>query len=92
MAKETQVESQKPYSVTETYNTLGTAYETASDNVPSQIKSLQWLISHLSPFSEILGLGFGTGRQTAATLVEAGPLELHPQCDVLCVVVMENRD
>lgn len=72
MSKEPQATSQKPYSATETYDTLGTAYETAFDNVPAQVKSLQWLISRLTPSSKVLDLGSGTGRPTAAMLVEAG--------------------
>ena len=72
MSKEPQAVSQKPYSVTETYDTLGAAYETAFNNVPAQIKTLKWLISQLSPSSKVLDLGSGTGRPTAAMLVEAG--------------------
>lgn len=62
----------KPYSVVETYNALGTSYETAFANVPAQVRSLQWLISQLPPRSKILDLGSGTGRPTASMLVDGG--------------------
>lgn len=65
-------EPSKPYSVVETYNTLGSRYEKAFTNVPAQVESLQWLISKLPPSSKILDLGSGTGRPTASMLIEAG--------------------
>jgi len=72
MSNEPQAASQKPFSVIETYDNLGTAYEAAFTNVPAQVKSLQWLLSQLPASSKVLDLGSGTGRPTAAMLVEAG--------------------
>lgn len=65
-------ETPTPYSAVETYNALGTRYETAFTNIPAQVRSLQWLISHLPPNSKTLDLGSGTGRPTASMLTEAG--------------------
>ena len=91
MSKEPLAVSQNSYSVAETYNALGSAYEAAFDNVPAQVKSLKWLVSQLSPSSKVLDLGSGTGRPTAAMLVEAGHQVVGVDISPVMVEVARER-
>ncbi|CAM5599543.1 class I SAM-dependent methyltransferase [Streptomyces aurantiogriseus] len=54
------------------FDALGSAYEKAFAHSQARHRSLEWLLGRLAPGSHVLDVGSGTGRPTAATLVEAG--------------------
>ena len=72
------------------YNDISTRYETAYEDEPSQIASLDWLVSHLAPKSNILDIGSGTGRPVASTLTAAGHSVLG--IDISPVMVAAARE
>lgn len=43
-----------------TYDGIGKAYQEAF-KIPAQIRSLEWLLSHLPPGARVLDVGSGTG-------------------------------
>jgi 2-polyprenyl-3-methyl-5-hydroxy-6-metoxy-1,4-benzoquinol methylase len=55
------------------YDSLGKAYQDAFKDIPGQLKSLEWLLSHLPAEggANILDVGCGTGRPTAEILSAA---------------------
>lgn len=54
------------------FDDLGPDYEKAFAHAPAHLSALEWLIERLPPAARTLDVGSGTGRPTAATLVEAG--------------------
>lgn len=54
------------------YNSLGLDYEKAFAHDPAQNRSIDWLLSQLSPGSTILDVGSGTGKPVASRLAAAG--------------------
>ena len=72
------------------YNDIGTRYETAFEDEPNQMASLDWLLSHLAPKSNILDMGSGTGRPVASTLTAAGHSVLG--IDISPVMVAAARE
>ncbi|KAF2720328.1 S-adenosyl-L-methionine-dependent methyltransferase [Polychaeton citri CBS 116435] len=54
------------------FGDLGIKYEQAFSDVPAQIRSLEWALSHLTPHSKVLDVGCGTGKPTSAMLAAAG--------------------
>ncbi|WP_086796772.1 class I SAM-dependent methyltransferase [Streptomyces caniscabiei] len=54
------------------FDALGPAYEKAFAHAPAHLSALRWLIERLPPTARTLDVGSGTGRPTAAALVEAG--------------------
>lgn len=54
------------------FDALGPAYEKAFAHAPAHLAALEWLIERLPPAARTLDVGSGTGRPTAAALVEAG--------------------
>lgn len=58
------------YSIAKLYDSIGHKYEEAYRDIPSQLKSPDWLLSQLAPHpgSRILDIGCGTGRPVAETL------------------------
>nr|WP_196788927.1 class I SAM-dependent methyltransferase [Streptomyces caniscabiei] len=54
------------------FDALGPAYEKAFAHAPAHLSALRWLIERLPPAARTLDVGSGTGRPTAASLVEAG--------------------
>ena len=72
------------------YNDIGTRYETAFEDEPNQMASLNWLLSHLAPKSDILDIGSGTGRPVASTLAAAGHSVLG--IDISPVMVAAARE
>ncbi|HET6857603.1 MAG TPA: class I SAM-dependent methyltransferase [Streptomyces sp.] len=54
------------------FDTLGPDYERAFAHAPAHLSALEWLIDRLPPAARTLDVGSGTGRPTAAALVEAG--------------------
>ena len=72
------------------FNDIGTRYETAFEDEPHQMASLDWLLSHLTPKSNILDIGSGTGRPVASTLAAAGHSVLG--IDITPVMVVAARE
>ncbi|MDN3024138.1 class I SAM-dependent methyltransferase [Streptomyces sp. S.PB5] len=56
----------------ELFDVLGADYEKAFAHAPAHRAALEWLIERLPPAARTLDVGSGTGRPTAAALVEAG--------------------
>nr|WP_236579660.1 class I SAM-dependent methyltransferase [Streptomyces sp. HM190] len=54
------------------FDALGADYERAFAQAPAHLAALEWLIERLPPGARTLDVGSGTGRPTAAALVEAG--------------------
>ncbi|MFF7451495.1 MULTISPECIES: methyltransferase domain-containing protein [unclassified Streptomyces] len=54
------------------FDALGADYEKAFAHAPAHLAALEWLIERLPPAARVLDVGSGTGRPTAAALVEAG--------------------
>ncbi|MFE7212251.1 class I SAM-dependent methyltransferase [Streptomyces sp. NPDC001698] len=54
------------------FDALGPAYEKAFAHDPAHLSALEWLIERLPPAARTLDVGSGTGRPTAAALIEAG--------------------
>jgi SAM-dependent methyltransferase len=54
------------------FDALGPDYEKAFAHAPAHLSALEWLIERLPPAARTLDVGSGTGRPTAAVLVEAG--------------------
>lgn len=54
------------------FDALGPAYEKAFARAPAHLSALEWLVERLPPAARTLDVGSGTGRPTAAALVEAG--------------------
>ncbi|MGQ4364156.1 class I SAM-dependent methyltransferase [Streptomyces sp. SAS_272] len=54
------------------FDALGPAYEKAFAHSEAHRRSLDWLLGRLTPGSDVLDVGSGTGRPTAATLAAAG--------------------
>lgn len=54
------------------FDALGADYEKAFAHAPAHLAALEWLIGSLPPAARTLDVGSGTGRPTAAALVEAG--------------------
>ncbi|MDX3311866.1 class I SAM-dependent methyltransferase [Streptomyces sp. NPDC054884] len=54
------------------FDALGPAYEKAFAHSEAHRRSLDWLLGRLTPDSDVLDVGSGTGRPTAATLAAAG--------------------
>ncbi|GAA3905636.1 class I SAM-dependent methyltransferase [Streptomyces lacrimifluminis] len=54
------------------FDALGPDYEKAFAHAPAHLAALDWLIERLPPAARTLDVGSGTGRPTAAALVEAG--------------------
>ncbi|MEW2118643.1 class I SAM-dependent methyltransferase [Streptomyces sp. NPDC005474] len=54
------------------FDALGVDYEKAFAGAPAHRSALEWLIERLPPTARTLDVGSGTGRPTAAALVEAG--------------------
>ncbi|KAI5364557.1 Putative S-adenosyl-L-methionine-dependent methyltransferase, Methyltransferase domain 25 [Septoria linicola] len=54
------------------YTELGKTYEQAYSHDEGQIRSLQWLITHLPPNATVLDMGCGTGVAASKMLSEAG--------------------
>jgi SAM-dependent methyltransferase len=64
-------EDQRPPAA-ELFDTLGADYEKAFAHAPAHLSALEWLIERLPHAARTLDVGSGTGRPTAAALVEAG--------------------
>ncbi|MFF9779213.1 class I SAM-dependent methyltransferase [Streptomyces sp. NPDC013978] len=54
------------------FDALGPVYEKAFAHAPAHLSALEWLVERLPPAARTLDVGSGTGRPTAAALVEAG--------------------
>ncbi|KUO15754.1 class I SAM-dependent methyltransferase [Streptomyces dysideae] len=54
------------------FDALGPDYEKAFGHAPAHLSALEWLIERLPPAARTLDVGSGTGRPTAAALIEAG--------------------
>ncbi|MFJ2828407.1 class I SAM-dependent methyltransferase [Streptomyces sp. NPDC087263] len=54
------------------FDALGQDYEKAFAHAPAHLSALEWLIERLPPAARTLDVGSGTGRPTAAALIEAG--------------------
>ncbi|MFD4528472.1 class I SAM-dependent methyltransferase [Streptomyces sp. NPDC058470] len=54
------------------FDALGRDYEKAFAHAPAHLSALEWLIERLPPAARTLDVGSGTGRPTAAALIEAG--------------------
>ncbi|PWJ08270.1 SAM-dependent methyltransferase [Streptomyces sp. NWU49] len=54
------------------FDALGSEYEKAFASSAAHRASLEWLLKRLEPGSEVLDVGCGTGRPTAAVLAAAG--------------------
>nr|WP_203690818.1 class I SAM-dependent methyltransferase [Streptomyces sp. SID12488] len=54
------------------FDVLGPDYEKAFAQAPAHLAALDWLIERLPPAARTLDVGSGTGRPTAAALIEAG--------------------
>ena len=54
------------------FDALGADYEKAFAHAPAHLSALEWLIERLPPAARTLDVGSGTGRPTAAALIEAG--------------------
>jgi len=54
------------------FDALGSGYEKAFAHSEAHRRSLDWLLGRLAPGSDVLDVGSGTGRPTAATLASAG--------------------
>ncbi|MFF0156075.1 class I SAM-dependent methyltransferase [Streptomyces sp. NPDC005263] len=54
------------------FDALGHDYEKAFAHAPAHLSALEWLIERLPPAARTLDVGSGTGRPTAAALIEAG--------------------
>jgi ubiquinone/menaquinone biosynthesis C-methylase UbiE len=54
------------------FDALGARYETAFAHSEAHQASLTWLLRELGPRAQVLDVGSGTGRPTAATLTAAG--------------------
>lgn len=70
-------------SAVELYKDIGPAYQDAFSNIPAQLRSVEWILTHLSERSRILDVGCGTGRPICSMLSEAGHtvfgLDLSPE-------------
>ncbi|MFC5212536.1 class I SAM-dependent methyltransferase [Streptomyces coerulescens] len=54
------------------FDALGPDYEKAFAHAPAHVAALEWLLERLPPAARTLDVGSGTGRPTAAALIEAG--------------------
>lgn len=54
------------------FDALGPSYEKAFAHSEAHRRSLDWLLGRLTPGSDVLDVGSGTGRPTAATPAAAG--------------------
>ena len=54
------------------FDVLGPDYEKAFSHAPAHLAALAWLIERLPPGARTLDVGSGTGRPTAAALIDAG--------------------
>jgi SAM-dependent methyltransferase len=54
------------------FDALGVTYENAFGESEPHRASLEWLLAQLQPGSQVLDVGSGTGKPTAAALVAAG--------------------
>ncbi|MFJ1969304.1 class I SAM-dependent methyltransferase [Streptomyces sp. NPDC087903] len=54
------------------FDALGPEYEKAFAHAPAHLSALEWLIERLPPAARTLDVGSGTGRPTAAALIDAG--------------------
>jgi SAM-dependent methyltransferase len=54
------------------FDAIGAEYERAFAGLPEQLAAIDWLSANLAPGSEVLDIGCGTGRPTAAGLAAAG--------------------
>ena len=60
------------YSAVDTYTDINSKYQDAFDRVPLQVRSVEWMISQLSPNARTLDVGCGTGKPVCELLANAG--------------------